>query len=74
MSNVPLSLEQLQKIAETVSRELLEQWAINDRFTEDQSEIAIKNAVDDTAFVINRFMSLLNDAMLQSSQDKSLII
>jgi hypothetical protein len=74
MASVPLSLEQLQKIAETVSRELLEQWAINDRFTEDKSEIAIKNAVDDTSFVINRFMSLLNDVMLQSSQDKSLII
>ncbi|CAB5218225.1 hypothetical protein UFOVP204_107 [uncultured Caudovirales phage] len=74
MASVPLSVNQLEIIAETVARELLEQWAINDRFTENELESATKNAVDDTAFVINKFMDMLNDAMLQASQDKSLII
>jgi hypothetical protein len=77
MASVPLSMNDLEVIVEQVARELLEDWAINNRFTEDELLQAATNSVNDTAFVINRFMDMLNDAMLQASQpsqDKSLII
>jgi len=40
MANVPLSMNQLEQITEIVARDLLEQWAIEDRFPEDQLEKA----------------------------------
>lgn len=74
MSSVPVSIQKLEKITEQVAQELLEDWAINDRFNEDEKEIAIQNAVNDTALVINSFMELLNSAMLEEAQEKKLII
>ena len=77
MTSVPISKNDLELIVEQVARGLLEDWAINNRFTEDQMVEATTNAINDTAFVINNFMSMMNDLMLQSSQtskDKSLII
>jgi hypothetical protein len=73
MANVPLSMNQLEQITEIVARDLLEQWAIDDRFTEDQLEKATQDAVDDTAFVINQFMSLLNEVMLTTAEQSKLI-
>jgi len=72
MADIPLALNDLNSITEIVARDLLEQWAIDDRFTEDQIDEATKNAVNDTIFVINNFMGLFNEKMLlQSEQSNS---
>ena len=73
MANVPLSVKQLEQITEIVARNLLERWAIEDRFIEDQLEKATQDAVDDSAFVINEFMSLLNEVMLTTAEQSKLI-
>jgi len=75
MSSVPLSANHLNTIVEIVARDLLEKWAINDRFTEDEIELAKDNAVDDTIFVINNFMTHFNEYMLtQAESDKPNLI
>jgi hypothetical protein len=68
MSQIPISTEQLEVIVEVAARNLLEKWAIDDRFTIDEIALATKNAVDDTAFVINEFMSLFNETMFNQSK------
>lgn len=73
MSNVPLSLEQLEEIATNVARDLLEKWAIDDRFEEEMSDKYAQFAVDDTLFIINKFMTEFNSHMLAESQKDSLI-
>jgi hypothetical protein len=73
MSSVPLSLVQLEEIVEIVSRDLLESWAINDRFAEDEIEKATNNAVEDTVLVINNFMSLFNEIALTTAQESKII-
>lgn len=73
MAQVPVSKEQLDQIVEIVARDLLEIWALNDRFTVEQIEEARQNAVDDTVFVVENFMSLLNDLMLTEASNKKLI-
>ena len=73
--DIPLSVNSLEKIVEVVATELLEQWAIDDRFTEDKIEEAKQDALDDTIYVINSFMNYFNEAMLTAKTDKpSLII
>lgn len=67
MTSVPLSMNQLEAIVEVVSRDLLEEWAINDRFGLEELEIAKQNAVDDTALVINKFMEYFNQTMIETS-------
>ena len=76
MSQVPIKLSELERIVEVVARELLEQWAIDDRFTEDQLEQAQQNAVNDTVLVVNNFMNYFNEVMLTAKPEdnKSLII
>jgi len=73
MASVPLSVNQLEQITEIVARNLLERWAIDDRFTVDQLEKATQDAVDDTAFIINEFMSLLNEVMLTTAEQSKFI-
>jgi ribosomal protein S13 len=73
MASIPLALEELEAIAEIVSRELLEQWAIDDRFTEEQMTEAALNAVDDTIFVINRFMEQFNSIMMEKARESKII-
>jgi hypothetical protein len=73
MSSVPLSMNQLETIAEIVARDLLEEWAINDRFTIEQLEKAKQDAVDDVIFVINNFMEHFNTYMLTEAENKKLI-
>lgn len=73
--DIPLSLDSLEKIVEVVATELLEQWAIDDRFTEDKVEESKQDALDDTIFVVNSFMNYFNEAMLTAkTENKSLII
>jgi hypothetical protein len=64
MADIPLSMNELEDIATEVARELLEQWAIDDRFTEEQELEAAQNAASDAIFVINRFMEAFNDHMM----------
>jgi ribosomal protein S13 len=70
MPSVPLSMHQLEAIAEAVARDLLEEWAINDRFTIEQLEEAKQNAVNDAIFVINNFMEHFNTYMMMESEKK----
>jgi len=72
MASVPLSVNQLETIVETVSRDLLEQWALNDRFTIEELERAKQNAVDDVIFVINNFMEHFNTYMMMESEKRKL--
>ena len=72
MAQVPLSVNQLETIVETVSRDLLEQWALDDRFGIDDLEKAKQNAVDDTIFVINQFMEHFNTYMMFEAEKKKL--
>jgi len=73
MSSIPLSMKQLEDITTAVARDLLENWALNDRFTEDELEQATQNAVDDTVFVINNFMEHFNEYMMFEAEKKKLI-
>jgi hypothetical protein len=73
MSNVPLSMNKLEAICESVARELLEEWAINDRFTEENLEKAVKDATGDTIFVINSFMEKFNSEMVAEATEKKII-
>jgi hypothetical protein len=73
MTSIPIALNQLETITEMVARDLLEEWAINDRFTEDQLVQATQNAVSDTIFVMNRFMTLFNEQMMQEAINKNII-
>lgn len=72
MSQVPLSTSQLETIVEAVARDLLEKWAIDDRFTEDELIQAQHNAVDDTVFIINNFMEHFNTYMMFEAEKKKL--
>lgn len=74
MANVPLPVSKLEDITKEVAQELLENWAINDRFEEDKFEKAVELAVEDTALVINAFMEKLNQAMLETSEEKKNLI
>ena len=73
MSSIPLSIQQLEDITTEVARELLESWAINDRFSENQMAEAGKNAVDDTVLIINKFMELFNYHMVFQTEKQNLI-
>jgi hypothetical protein len=73
MTSVPMKLEQLNTITEMVARDLLEDWAINDRFKEEDLEQATQNAVSDTIFVMNKFMTLFNEQMIQSAMNQNII-
>ena len=74
MANVPVSMEKLESITAQVAEELLEEWAINDRFSEEQIHEAKNWAIDDTVLIINSFMEKFNTAMLEEAQDAKLII
>jgi hypothetical protein len=74
MASVPLSMQQLEDIAVSVSRELLEQWAIDERFAEDKMAEAAAHAIDDTIFVINAYMEHVNYHMMNSEDKGSIII
>ncbi len=70
MSSVPLSVNQLETIVELISRDLLEKWALDDRFKEDEMIKATQDAIDDTVFVINAFMEHFNTYMMMESEKK----
>jgi hypothetical protein len=65
-------MKQLEDITTAVARDLLEQWALTDRFLEDDMTQAAQNAVDDTVFVINNFMEHFNDYMMFEAEKNKL--
>ena len=67
MAEVPVSINDLNDIAVAVSRDLLEKWAIDDRFTEEKLDEYSKYAADDTIFVINKYMEYFNDLMMSKT-------
>lgn len=69
MASVPLPINQVEDIIVSVARNLLEKWAIEDRFTVDEMDKAVQNAVEDTAFVVNNFMEHFNEFMLTASEE-----
>lgn len=73
MSSVPLSVSKLENIVEIIARDLLEKWAIDDRFTEDELVQATQNAIDDTIFVVNGFMSHFNEYMMMQAEESKII-
>lgn len=72
MSNVPLSMKQLEDITTTVARDLLEQWALSERFHEDDMVKAAQYAVDDTVFIINNFMEHFNTYMMFEAEKRKI--
>ena len=73
MASIPLPMNKLEDIVTEVARDLLENWAINDRFKEEEMIEAGKNSVDDTIFVINNFMEHFNQYMLVEAENQKLI-
>lgn len=73
MSSIPLSIEKLETIVEIVSRDLLEKWALEDRFSEDQLVKSTQDAIDDTVFVINSYMEHINTYMMMEAEQKKII-
>lgn len=72
MSSVPLSQKDLETVVEVISRDLLEQWAINDRFEENEMSQAVDNALSDTVFIVSQFMQLFNELMLTKAQEQGM--
>jgi hypothetical protein len=72
MTSVPLSVNKLEMIVETIARNLLEEWAINDRFSTDDLESAKQNAVNDTVFIVNEFMEHFNTYMMTEAEARNL--
>ena len=70
MAEVPVSIKALEDIVVRVAESLLEQWAIDDRFTEDEVDLAKADAIEDVTFVINLYMQLVNET-IQESQIQS---
>jgi hypothetical protein len=73
MASIPVTVDQMEQIVEVVARDLLEKWAIDDRFTSDQVEEYTQNAVNDTVFVINAFMENMNTLMMTQAQELKII-
>jgi hypothetical protein len=72
-ASVPLSLSELEEAIQQVAHSLLEKWAIEDRFTEDQLMEYVQHSVDDTAFVINSYMEAINNFMITKAQQLKII-
>jgi len=76
MSMVPISPKQLEDLVLDIARDLLESWAIADRFNQDQMEEAAQHAVDDSIFVVNAYMTKFNElvSLQQTEQTKPKLI
>lgn len=70
-ASVPLAITELEQIVEVVAHNLYAKWAEEGRFTEDEIETAALNSVDDTIFVINNYMQIFNDVMLNKTLNQN---
>ena len=59
--------QQLERIISQTAQDLLEKWAVDDRFTEDQLTNYAQYAIDDTVFVVNQYMIYFNMIMQEIS-------
>ena len=66
-SSIPLPTQQLEKIISQTAQDLLEKWAVDDRFTEDQIANYAQYAIDDTVFIVNQYMIYFNMIMQEMS-------
>ena len=66
-NSIPLPVVQLEKIISQTAQDLLEKWAVDDRFTEDQIANYAQYAIDDTVFVVNQYMIYFNMVMQEMS-------
>jgi hypothetical protein len=66
-NSIPLPTQQLERIISQTAQDLLEKWAVDDRFTEDQLTNYAQYAIDDTVFVVNQYMIYFNMIMQEIS-------
>ena len=66
-NSIPLPTQQLERIISQTAQDLLEKWAVDDRFTEDQLTNYAQYAIDDTVFVVNQYMIYFNMIMQEMS-------
>ena len=66
-NSIPLPVAQLEKIISQTAQDLLEKWAVDDRFTEDQIANYAQYAIDDTVFIVNQYMIYFNMIMQEMS-------
>ena len=66
-NSIPLPVAQLEKIISQTAQNLLEKWAVDDRFTEDQIANYAQYAIDDTVFIVNQYMIYFNMIMQEMS-------
>jgi hypothetical protein len=69
-ASVPLAVTDLEQIVEIVAHNLYNKWAIEGRFTEEQAIEYAQYSVEDAVQVINDYMSLFNEMMLQQQAQK----
>lgn len=63
MSFVPVSLDELEVIVSECARDLLEKWAIDGEIPDGEMANYSTLSVDTVAFVIDKFMGYMNQAM-----------
>jgi len=66
-NSIQLPTQQLERIISQTAQDLLEKWAVDDRFTEDQLTNYAQYAIDDTVFVVNQYMIYFNMVMQEMS-------
>ena len=66
-NSIPLPTQQLERIISQTAQDLLEKWAVDDRFTEDQLTNYAQYAIDDTVFIVNQYMIYFNMVMQEMS-------
>jgi uncharacterized protein YaaR (DUF327 family) len=69
-ASVPLGLTDLEEIVEAVAHNLYNKWAIEDRFSEENMVEYAQHSVSDTVQVINDYMSLFNEKLMQQQATK----
>jgi hypothetical protein len=70
-NSIPLSTLKLEQIISQTAQDLLEKWAIDDRFTEEELTNYAQYAIDDTVFVVNQYMIYFNMVMQEMSLENA---
>lgn len=72
-NSVPVSLSKLEEVVQVVAHNLYAKWAEEGRFDEDQITQYAQYSVDDTVFVINEYMTAVNDIIMQEAAELRII-
>jgi hypothetical protein len=70
--DIPVGMKDLETIVTKVANDLIEKWALDDRFTEEEMTKYAQYAIDDTVFVINGYMEIFNE-LIALNQGKKII-